>query len=387
MTRLCEANLCTGCTACASVCPHGCISMHADAEGFSRPTVDEKRCIGCGLCSKACPVLSAPDKHAMPLAFAAKNRQEIVRLMSTSGGVFTLLAQKVLDQGGVVIGAGYDADFRVEHQLVDAPEMLHRLRGVKYAQSDVRGVFPQIKTLLSLGQKVLFSGTPCQVSGLRAYLGSDDPNLLLVDLVCHGVTSPAVWETYLSRRSDQSGDGLRPATVNLWSKDTGWSSPSVDICWPYGKSYTAAHREDPFIRAVTGDLCLRPSCYRCSCKGLTRCADFTLGDYWGVWDQAPSMNDNKGTSIVLVHSRKAQALWEEISADMTVQAADPRSCMDHNPAALRSALLDNENRALFMHRYETEDFAALVQEILPKPSATNDLAQRMAGKLKQWLKI
>ena len=387
MIRLCEANLCTGCTACASVCPHSCISMRADEEGFARPVVDEKRCVECGLCTKACPVLSAPDKNPIPLAFAAKNREETVRAMSTSGGVFTLLAEKVLAQGGVVIGAGYDADFKVEHQLVDSPEMLPRLRGAKYAQSDLRGIFPQVKTLLSQGQKVLFSGTPCQVSGLRAYLGKDDPNLLLVDLVCHGVPSPAVWEKYLSWRSEQNGDGLRPATVNLRSKDTGWSTYSVDIRWPYGKSYTATNREDPYIRAFVGDLCLRPSCYRCSCKGLTRCADFTLGDYWGVWDQAPSLNDNKGTSIVLVHSAKARALWEEISAGMTVLAVDSRSCMDQNPAALRSALLDSENRALFLHRYDTEDFAALVEEILPKPSAANDLARRVAGKLKRLLKI
>ena len=205
--------------------------------------------------------------------------------------------------------------------------------------------------------------------------------------MCHGVPSPAVWEKYLSWRNEQNGGGLRPATVNLRSKDTGWSTYSVDIRWPYGKSYTATNREDSYIRAFVGDLCLRPSCYRCSCKGLTRCADFTLGDYWGVWDQAPSMNDNKGTSIVLVHSDKARVLWEEISADMTVVAADARSCMDQNPAALRSAKLDEENRALFMHRYETEDFAALVEEILPKPSAANDLARRVAGKLKRLLKF
>ena len=323
----------------------------------------------------------------MPTAFAAKNREESIRFMSTSGGIFTLLAKKVLDQGGVVIGAGYDADFKVEHQLVDVPEMLPRLRGAKYAQSDLRGVFPQIKTLLSQGQKVLFSGTPCQVSGLRAFLGKDDPNLLLVDLVCHGVPSPAVWEKYLSWRSERNGDGLRPATVNLRSKNTGWSTYSVDICWPYGKTYAATNREDPYIRAFVGDLCLRPSCYRCSCKGLTRCADFTLGDYWGVWDQVPSMSDNKGTSIVLVHSDKARALWKELAADMTVTEVDPRSCMEQNPAALRSAFLDSENRALFMHRYENEDFDALVQEILPKASAASQLAQRVAGKLKRLLKF
>lgn len=380
---LCEKILCTGCTACASVCPNGCISMRADEEGFVRPVVDEKRCTGCGLCAKACHVLSTPGKNPMPLAFTAKNREETVRAMSSSGGVFTLLARKVLDRGGVVVGAGYDADFRVVHQLVESPELLPRLRGVKYAQSDLRGVFPQVKDRLSKGQTVLFSGTPCQVSGLRAFLGKDDPNLLLVDLVCHGVPSPAVWEKYLSWRSEQSGDGLRPATVSLRSRDSDRSACSVDIRWPYGKRYTVPCRQDPYIRAFTGDLCLRPSCYRCSCKGLTRCADFTLGDCVDT----EAMGDGTGASTVLLHSDKARAIWTELVAGMTASAADPRSCMDHNPAALRSASLDEENRALFMHRYENEDFSVLVDELLPQPSASSDLAHRVAGKLKRLLKF
>lgn len=387
MARLCEKELCTGCTACASVCPLGCITMQPDAEGFLRPVVEESRCTGCGLCGRVCPVLFSPDSTPMPQAFAAKNKDETVRGVSTSGGVFTLLAQYVLDRGGAVFGAAYDADFRVVHRLVERPEELHRLRGAKYAQSRLEGVFPQVKALLAEGRKVLFSGTPCQVAGLRSYLGRDDDNLLLVDLVCHGVPSPAVWERYLAWRSEQAAGGVRPATVNLRSKDTGWSTYSVDIRWPYGKSYLASNREDPFIRAFVGDLCLRPSCHRCSCKGLTRCADFTLGDYWGVWDQLPSMNDNGGTSIVLVHSQKAKVLWEELSPAMTVQAADARRCMEQNPAALQSAPLDRENRALFLHRYESEDFAALVDELLPRPSAANALAHRVAGKLKRLLKI
>ena len=206
-----------------------------------------------------------------------------------------------------------------------------------------------------LRKKVLFSGTPCQVSGLRAFLGKDEPNLLLVDLVCHGVPSPAVWAQYLSWRSEQIADGHRPISVNLRSKDSGWATYSVDIRWPYGRSYLAVNREDPFIRAFVGDLCLRPSCHRCSSKGLNRCSDFTLGDYWGVWDQLPAMHDNRGTSIVLVHSDKAKALWDKLSAAMTVRQADARRCMDHNPSALQSAKYDAENRSSFMHRYSGED--------------------------------
>ncbi len=383
MARLCDAVLCSGCTACASACPHGCISMEYDSEGFRRPVIDTARCVECGLCSKVCPVLNALGTNQLPLAYAAKNKDEAVRSVSTSGGVFTLLAEHVLAEGGVVFGAAYDAGFKVEHRMVESPEGLSALRGAKYAQSDLGDSFLQVKQQLSNGKKVLFSGTPCQVSGLRAFLEKDEPNLLLVDLVCHGAPSPAVWAQYVSWRSEQIADGHRPISVNLRSKDSGWTTYSVDIRWPYGRNYLAVNREDPFIRAFVGDLCLRPSCHRCSSKGLNRCSDFTLGDYWGVWDQLPAMNDNRGTSIVLVHSHKAKVLWDKLSPNMTVREVDVRRCMDQNPLALQSAKYDAENRNSFMHRYAGEDFAALVEELLPRPVQNNSFTSR----LRRFLKI
>ena len=382
MARLCDPVLCSGCTACASICPHGCISMEPDSEGFRRPVIDTARCVECGLCSKVCPVLNAPSTAQLPLAYAAKNKDETVRAVSTSGGVFTLLAEQILAQGGVVFGAAYDADFKVEHRMVESPQGLSALRGAKYAQSGLGDSFRQVKAQLSHGKQVLFSGTPCQVAGLRTFLGKDEPNLLLVDLVCHGTPSPAVWEQYLNWRSEQTADGHRPVSVSLCSKDSGWSTYSADIRWPYGRNYLATNREDPFLRAVAGDLCLRPSCHRCSTKGLNRCSDFTLGDYWGVGDQLPAMSDNKGTSIVLVHSDKAKALWDQLTPAMSVRMVDARRCMDHNPSALQSAKYDAENRNSFMHRYAGEDFAALVDELLPKPAQSNDFASRLKRFLK-----
>ncbi len=383
MPRLCETELCTGCSACASACPYGCIAMAPDSEGFVRPAVDEKRCMDCGLCVKACPVLNARPTHGMPRAYAAKNRNETIRAVSTSGGVFTLLAQQMLEEGGVVVGAAFDADFRVEHQIIENPQLLPRLRGAKYAQSDVRGVFPRVKAFLAEGRQVLFSGTPCQVAGLKSYLGREEPGLLLVDMVCHGVPSPAVWESYLDWRSTQSGEGLRPIAVNLRSKDHGWRAYSADIRWPYGKSYLGTRREDPFLRAYEGDLCLRPSCYRCANKGLTRCADFTLGDFWGVGEHVSSMDDDRGTSVVLVHSEKARQWWEKLAHTLSVQEVDARRCMERNPSALQSAPFKREDRALFMHRYEREDLAVLVDELLPRKTGSGDLAQRMTDTFKR----
>lgn len=387
MSRLCDPILCTGCSSCAQICPHGCITMKPDSEGFRRPVVDESRCTDCGACAAACPVLRRPASPSLPVAYAAKNRDESVRSVSSSGGVFTLLAEHVLAQGGVVFGAAYDADFKVEHRMVETPQQLSALRSAKYVQSDLSDSFRQVKDLLAQGRQVLFSGTPCQVSGLRSFLDKDEPNLLTVDLVCHGSPSPAVWARYLDWRSEQKCDGHRPVTVNLRAKDTGWSSYSVDIRWPYGVNYIASKQDDPYLRAYLDALCLRPSCHRCSFKGLNRVADFTLGDYWGVWDQLPAMSDNKGTSIVLVHSEKAKALWAQLSDSMTVREADVRRCMEHNPSALQSSRYDPELRASFMHRYQDEDFSTLVDELSPRKAGSADFAHRMAGKLKRFLKF
>ena len=158
------------------------------------------------------------------------------------------------------------------------------------------------------------------------------------------------------------------------------------IRWEDGKQYLASNREDPYLRAFVGDLCLRPSCHRCSCKGLNRPADFTLGDFWGVWDLLPAMSDNKGTSIVLVHSPKAQTLWDALAPRMMVQEVDAQRCMEQNPAALRPAAHNPEKRDTFFHRFATEDLGTLTDELLPRPGAAVELARRVAGKLKRMLK-
>ncbi len=371
MPRLCETELCTGCTACASVCPYGCIAMRPDSEGFLRPVVDSRRCMDCGLCTKSCPVLAAPDKHPMPRAYAAKNRNETVRAVSTDGGLFTLLAQQVLEEGGAVVGAAFDADLHVEHAVALQSELLPRLRGAKYAQSDARGLFAQVKTLLEGGRRVLFCGTPCQVAGLQSFLGREEPRLILLDVVCKGVASPAVWERYLAHRCAMEGDGLRPTAVSQCSKP----GPAMDISWPYGKSYRRDAREDAFLRAWAGGLCLRPSCHRCSAKGLSRVADITLGT------GPSSAADSKGTTLVLLHSDKAVALWDQVAHALSAQEADPRQSADS--FALQSAPLHAEERALFLHRYDTEDFDALVEELLPRETGSDHLAHRMAGRLKR----
>ena len=216
MAQLATERSCTGCTACASVCPKNCITMKVDADGFSCPVVDEAACVGCGLCEKACPVLTEAQYKHTPTAYAARSQDTAMRLESSSGGVFTELARQILAQGGAVFGAVYDENFRVVHACAEDESTLAKMRGAKYAQSDLTGIFRDVKARLNRGQQVLFAGTPCQVAGLLGFLGRYYENLITVDFVCHSVPSPMVWGEFVRSLGDV-------ASINLRAKDTGWS--------------------------------------------------------------------------------------------------------------------------------------------------------------------
>lgn len=383
---LCDRERCTGCGACAASCPQNSITMVPDEEGFLRPSVVET-CIECGSCRDACPVLQpgAPAEGGTT-AYAAANQDRAARLASSSGGIFSLLARWVLTQGGSVFGAAYGRDFAVVHRRASSLEELEALRKAKYAQSDLGGCFRQVKELLEGGEQVLFTGTPCQTEGLRTFLGRPYDGLLLVDTICHGVPSPRVWQRYISYRREQDAGGAQPVAIDLRSKETGWPGYSIRFGYEGGASYSVRNGQDPYLRCFVGDLCLRPSCYRCPFKGIERPCDFTLGDYWGIWDQLPGFDDGMGSSLVLIHSDKARRLWEQIQPQMTCREVLLPQALRENPSALRSSALP-AGREAFMDRYEEEDFQALVDELLPRPQPSNkpSLLQRGLGKIKRSL--
>ncbi|MBQ9082390.1 MAG: Coenzyme F420 hydrogenase/dehydrogenase, beta subunit C-terminal domain [Clostridia bacterium] len=387
MKILCAMDICTGCGACAQICPKKCIDMIPDAEGFLRPVIREAECIHCGRCRKVCPLCTPQSKpDTQPVAYAAINTDETTRMNSTSGGVFTLLCQWVLERGGVVFGAAYDVDFRVMHCRVDNLSDLHRLRGAKYAQSRIGETFAEAKQLLRSGRYVLFSGTPCQIGGLRSYLGREEERLILVDLICHGAPSPKVWQHYIDHRCDRDASGQRPEQINLRSKVTGWPRYSIRFEYPDGTVYSAPNGQDPYLKGFIADLYLRPSCYACAFKGMARASDFTLGDYWGVWGQMPEYHDGKGTSLVLLHTGKAKTLWAELSSRMKYGEAPVSAAIGGNPSAVTSAPY-NERRAQFFCRYEAEDFEALVEELCPPPVEQKpSLVRRIVRKVRRMLK-
>lgn len=387
MKKLCSTELCTGCGACAAKCPVACIQMEPDAEGFLQPVVDYAKCISCNRCQKACPILNktVPDSEET-IAYAAINKDEPVRLHSTSGGVFSLLCRWVLDREGVIFGAVYDKDFQVIHCQVDCSEDLYKLRGAKYAQSNLGDTFLRVKSNLADGRYVLFSGTPCQVGGLVSYLGKDYERLILVDLICHGVPSPKVWQHYIDYRKKQDADGLNPVYINLRSKETGWPGYSIRFEYPDGKFYSAPNSQDPYLRGFVGNLYLRSSCHHCQFKGISRQSDFTLGDYWGVWGQLPEYHDEKGTSLVLLHSQKAHSIWNDLPTDLRFCEVDGIRALKGNPSALAASAY-SQARPLFFRRYQTEDFSALVRELYPIPtSQSQSILHRVAQKIRNLLK-
>lgn len=347
MPALATKKYCTGCTACASVCPKGCITMTADENGFLCPVVYDEQCVSCGLCEKRCPVISPPKTpEAEPGAYAAYSRDTRMRLESSSGGIFTELARAVLKEGGAVVGAAYTARFEVVHICVETEDELAKLRGAKYAQSDLRGVFARVKQRLERGQQVMFSGTPCQVGGLKAFLRKDYANLLTVDFVCHSVPSPMAWREYVKYRAEHDNSGELPSAINLRAKQTGWTHYQYSNLFTYGDGHTHTTKSDQslYMKLFVGGYINRESCANCQFKGYNRVSDLTIGDFWGIWDVAPEMDDNKGTSLILVQSCKGQKALSSITERLILKPVTLEEASWQNGAMLNVSH-PNERRA------------------------------------------
>lgn len=378
MIQIQEKKLCTGCGACMAACPVSCIQMKSDEEGFFYPSVDETACIGCGKCENTCPVLHAPEAGRISAAYAAKTLDDELRMESSSGGMFSEIAQYILNQGGVVFGAALAEDFSVEHICVDTAEQLAKLRGSKYVQSRIGQTYRQAKQYLEAGKTVLFTGTPCQIGGLQRFLGKAYDNLYTQDIVCHGVPSPAVWDRYVKFREAKAGAKTR--CILFRNKANGWRSYTIRFAFENGAVYDEPIAADPYMQSFLKDLCLRPSCYSCAFKSKQRCADLTLADFWGVQNYHPNLDDNRGTSLVVLHSEKGEALLSAIKEKLQVEPAELEKAVAHNPAMVKSVPIKPE-RSKFMTDVFCEDFAAIHKKYFKEK-----LSIRIKRKLKRVLK-
>ena len=380
---LASKKLCTGCSACYASCGRGAISMVADAEGFLQPVIDEAKCVNCGLCEKACPVLSKLPLRTPLAVYAAKAKDEELRMKSSSGGVFSLLARAVIADGGIVFGAGFDhADWHVMHKSAENEEELEDLRGSKYVQSEMGDVFRCVKAELAKNRKVLFSGTPCQIAGLRLFLGKPYGNLLLVDVVCHAAPSPLVWKKFLEKRllavTESSLSSIK--RISFRRKNCGWKRFSLSLRFANDKEYLADLTKDTFLRGFLSELYNRPSCHNCHSRELKSASDLTIADYWRVHEKMPEMDDDKGTSLVLVNTAKGETAFKCIEDCISTRASDYGDAIRTNPAIVRSSP-PNKKRSQFFKACHTRDFDRLVIRMIRRP-----LWRRVGSVIKRVLK-
>ena len=373
---VCEKNICTGCSACSQSCPSNCITMIADNEGFLYPHINHNKCVDCNLCKQVCPVLNkVKDTLVTPQAIAAINKNEEIRLDSSSGGVFTALAETILDDGGVVFGAGFDGDMKVVHKFCTQKNDLSEFRMSKYVQSDIGDSYLVARNFLEEGKKVLFTGTPCQIGGLYAYLNKDYDNLFTQDIICHGVPSPKVFREYLLLRERNAASTVRK--ISFRNKKTGWKKYSVVLHFENGKEYSKVLTEDTFMKGFLNHLYLRPSCSLCSFKQIHRQSDITLADFWGSENLSSHFNDNKGVSLVLVHSSEGQNLFERIAPELLIASVDFSTAISENTSYNESSKTSILKKYFFKY-FPNKNFDKLIDKYL----GSNIIAKLRRGIIK-----
>lgn len=356
---------CCGCGACAQACPKKCITMQPDGEGFLYPVVDSRLCVECGICESTCPILKkAKPAQSETDAYAAYTKDENIRGKSSSGGVFSVLARQVLVRGGVVFGAAFADDFSVHHVKAERVEDLEKLRGSKYVQSRIENTYRETKCLLETGKCVLFTGVSCQIAGLKAFLGKEYEELYTVDVLCHGVPSPAVWQRYCGEQEKAHRDKL--SGVSFRDKVTGWKTCSVAMGFKGGARYCVRNSKDPYMKMFLGDICLRPSCHSCRFKDIPRLSDLTIGDAWGIQKHMPDMDDDRGTSVVLVNSEKGRRLWEEVNNNIISRRGELYVLLSPD-ADSRKSVRRHPNRKRFFEALERGESLEQLQKLARKP--------------------
>ena len=365
MIEIDERYKCSGCHACYNICPKNAIEMVEDEKGFKYPVINTEKCINCGLCEKACPILNKKTIENKPKVYACYNKNDEIRMKSSSGGIFTLIAEEIIKRDGVVCGAAFDEQYGLSHQFAESIEDLEKLRTSKYFQSSIEDTYRRTKEYLINDRYVLFTGTPCQIEGLLSYLGKKYDKLYTQDIICHGVPSPKVWKKYMEYRKNI--DHKTPKKINFRDKkQQGWHLFSLSF--NYGDTeYAKNQKEDIFMRAFLKDVCLRDSCYQCSFRKQNRLSDITLADYWGIENVLPDMNDDKGTSLVLINSEKGTELMEKIKSDIVYKEVTIDDAIASNRALIKSPAY-NKYREKFFNELDSSDFEKLVLKYTPKPS-------------------
>lgn len=350
---------CCGCYACYNICPKECITMESDNEGFWYPKIDKDKCINCNLCEKVCPIINKPNSSLYEKkSYAVFNKNEKIRLESSSGGIFSLLAEYVINNHGNVYGAVFDEDFNVKHVKINILQDINLLRGSKYVQSRINDIFKSIKFDLKNNKIVLFTGTPCQIAGLQSFLQKKYDNLILMDIVCHGVPSPLVWQQYINELKQNYKQNIK--SIYFRDKSTGWKTYSVKFLFDKDE-YKNFGFKDIYMKGFLNDIYLRPSCYNCKFKGIERVSDITVADFWGIGNILPKMDDDKGTSLIVIHSEKGKQLFDELSEKMILNEVNFNEAIKYNSSMIKSVKYNEKRNSFFAELNSGKELTDLIR--------------------------
>ena len=379
---------CCGCNACGDVCPKDAITFKTDIEGFWYPVVDKEKCVDCGLCEKVCPIINKakPERFTVPNVFAAYNKDEGVRVDSTSGGLHSALSNVMYGRGAYICGAVYNEDHTVSHLTSPDENLLPEIRSSKYLQSSMLGQYRKIRDLLRKGEKVFYCGTPCQVHALYNFLGKDYPELITCDFICRGVNSPKVFLKYmdmLEKRYASKATGIK-----FKNKKWGWHNFSMRVDFENGKQYCEDRWHDLFfIGYLQYGNFSRPSCYGCQFKGFPQKSDITLADFWGIEKIDPSMDQDKGTSLVMVNSDKGMELFNAAKDSLVWKQFTIEDARRGNPAmdsSLKSTAKNRDEFFLVLDRYPFDRIAA---KFFPLPTLPNKIKRKAMRGLRAIKKV
>lgn len=377
MKEILEKSRCTGCSACASICPKGAIKLVEDNEGFKHPEIDQSKCINCGLCKRTCPVLNTEENSSLNRCYVAYNKNNEMKKTSSSGGIFDAIARKVLSDNGIVIGAAFNDNMELEHIALEKIDDLEKLKGSKYLQSNINNMFSYIKEKIN-DKKILFVGTPCQVAGLHAYLKKDYDNLICIDLFCHGVPSPKLFNKYIKELEDDNSSKV--VKYNFRDKKTGWDTYSNIASFENDNEISELQSNNSYMRLFLSDIALRESCYNCNFKIGNKYSDITLGDFWGVQKYYPEMYSKNGVSAIIINTEKGKLIFESISDDLEYKECKLEEIEDGNPSLKSSGKYPKKRREFF------ENIDNLSIKRLEKKYASVSLIKKIKGKIKRIIK-
>lgn len=343
-------NQCTICQACINICPSKCISLKDRNYDFLYPSIDLEKCINCGLCEKVCPVINQIEiQIPIKKAYAALNLDNSIRKESSSGGIFSALASEIIRNGGIVSGVSFDKDYNVNHIIVNELSDLKLLRGSKYVQSYIGLIFSKIKLELDNNKRVLFSGCPCEVAGLKGFLRKKYDNLYTVDFICHGIPGSITFKEYCNILKGKNKSEI--VSFKFREKSNGWHSSRMKIEFDNNRIYSKCITEDPYMRGFLGNIYLKASCHECKFRNFKSGSDITLADFWGAEVVQKDIDDNKGLSAVIVNSEKGKELLSQVKKYIYLKEVEIKEIIKYNKSLIESSLPSKDRELFFKLAY------------------------------------